>query len=217
MFDTELWSTIFRNKNVDVRPYFLYTTHDGRRVEANLNFLGFGERKISNLATEMNKKLRTHIGGINAELIEIYSRKMKFERIELEDKLTLRFRSPIALMSETGNISLLPQASQVLTGLTRSVNRFTKYYAKPSYPIRIKTNLRGLPMPINESNLKVFTWKHKAIDQRTISLKGVWGDVTYELPRNKKELADLLSLASFFQVGKWLSYGFGKIEVIENE
>ncbi len=46
-----------------------------------------------------------------------------------------------------------------------------------------------------------------------IPLRGVWGWVEYEVEELPYEMKMVLELADFFQIGRWVSYGFGKIEV----
>lgn len=47
-----------------------------------------------------------------------------------------------------------------------------------------------------------------------IPLQGIMGHIDYEAYEMTDELNRILSLTQFFQVGRWISYGFGRMEVL---
>jgi len=213
----ELWEILFKNRHVDVRPYFFYTNHSGENVELNFEFIGFSKMFIKEMIHSMESKVKSHIGGIDCEIKGIRIVQRKMSPLNITKRVRVKFISPVAL-EKNGNLQLTPTLNDIITSIVRSVNRFCKYYLKKNYPLRVRSQiLDSICEPIN-LEVKPYLWRHRNRRGSIIPMRGILGWVEYEVEGDLSELEKLLRLTQVFQVGKWVSYGFGKLEVecIEN-
>lgn len=121
--DPVLRRYFFKNRDLDVRPYFLWTDHSGSRVTIHLSMLGNipreGIEAILNAISEMDVG---HLGGINAEIERISMVSRYFRIPEIDDYVSLNFVSPTAVMRE-GRPAHHPSLGEVIKALLRSANR----------------------------------------------------------------------------------------------
>ena len=205
-----LSGVIFKNPNIDVRPYFFYTEKDEDCVLTHLMLMGFSEHFIREMVEVLGKKAHSHLGGVNCVIDGISFRRVSFSDKKIKKRFKIEFLSPTALF-KGDSPSPAPPLDMVLRALVRSVNRFTKYYVKSVYPLRVREIPKG---EIVEFEMRNYFWRHRNIRGEVIPLHGTWGWIEYEVERMTSELKNILRLSDFFQVGRWTSYGFGKLEVI---
>jgi len=196
---------------IDVPSFFMYSSHKGNDVECYLNFMGYSEKMIKEIVVGLSDKLSGHLGGINCKITGVSYKKRKFKKIKLHNKINVKFITPTALYSRDV-MNVMPELKDILKTIVRSTNRFTKYYVKDRYPYKVNAEHDA---EIESFNLKTYEWKHKNIKNTLIPLNGILGEITYGMDNVPSEVSDILTLTQFFQIGKWQSYGFGKI-IIEN-
>ena len=206
----ELVKKLYPDK-IDVPSFFMYSSHSGSEIEGYLNFMGYSERMIKDIVTGLSDKLHGHLGGMNCKITGVSYEKRKFKKLKLNNKIKIKFITPTALYSKD-TMSIMPQLKDVLKAVVRSTNRFTKYYVKDRYPYQTDTEYAA---EIESFNLKTYEWEHKNIRNEVIPLNGIRGEITYSADDIPPEVSNILTLTQFFQMGKWESYGFGKI-IIEN-
>jgi len=211
--NVELKDQIFCNPSLDVRPFFIYTSHRKNQVTVCLTLLGFSESKINSFVKTLTINLKGHFGGINCRV-----RSLKLESNKLEpytvtgNRLTIGFPTPVALY-KNNKIIAVPKLRHIVEFLTRSVNRYTKYYLKGFYPYHISDELKNINAKIDRFDIDTFQWNHRSKNGRIIELEGIWGEVVYSDIDDVDGLGQLLGLARFFHLGKYGTYGFGKMEV----
>lgn len=210
--DRMLSSVLFENPSIDVRPFFFYTTKKGNIIIVNLQFMGFSEHFIKEIMFLLSNKAKSHIGGVNCKVEGISYKEKFFQPKDINKRFKVNFITPSALF-ERGEIQKVPFFESFMKALIRSANKFTKYYVKDVYPIRVERFKEG---EVKQFKIDSFSWRHRNVRGEEMLLKGVWGWVEYEIEEMTEEMKEMLSLADFFQIGKWVSYGFGKVEVIEN-
>ena len=209
----ELWKLLFKNPYVDVRPYFLYTTHFNRTIVITINLLGFSSRLTKDLVDALSSKVEGHFGGLSSRIENIYYFEDNFEYLNLNKEFKITFSTPVSITTNE-RMHIAPSLNDIVKSLVRSANKFCKYYMKKCYPLHIKETTREVTAEILGFNLKPYHWNHRNKKGNVIPLKGVCGDVEYRVNKVTKELGEILTLTRVFQIGKWTSYGFGKLEVI---
>ena len=207
--DKILSSVFFKNPDVDVRPFFFYTAKEGNLVTVNLRFMGFSEHFIKELVVSIGKKFESHLGGVACHVEEISYEEKKFPSKPIGSRFRIDLISPSAFF-EKEDMQVLPALKMVTRALVRQANKFSKYYVKDVYPVHVEAFKDGL---VKEFKLDSFLWRHRNVRGEVIPLKGVWGWIEYELADMTEEMKNVLRLSDFFQIGKWVSYGFGKIKV----
>ncbi|OFV68161.1 MAG: hypothetical protein SCAL_000801 [Candidatus Syntrophoarchaeum caldarius] len=208
--DNVLSEVIFKNPRIDVRPYFFYTERNGNSVTAHLMLMGFSEHFIKEVVRAIGEKETAHIGGVKCVIDAMSLKKRSFMNRRIKKRFKIGFISPTAFF-DGDNLSTVPSFDMVTRSLVRSVNRFTKYYVKSVYPLRVGEIPEG---EIVEFEMRNYFWRHRNIRGEVIPLHGTWGWIEYEVECMTSELKNILRLSDFFQVGRWTSYGFGKLEVI---
>jgi len=213
----ELWEVLFKNPHVDVRPYFFYTYHYDESIELHFEFIGFSEIFIKELAQSLESKIESHIGGVDCEIKNIRIAQKKMSPLDIDRRFRLKFVSPLALERD-GNLQLSPNLNDIFASIVRSVNRFCKYYLKRNYPIRVRPDLLKSTFEPIDAEIKPYVWRHRNSRGNVLPLRGIMGWAEYEIDGHLSELEKVLRLTQVFQVGKWVSYGFGKLEVerVEN-
>lgn len=207
--DEMLSSVLFKNPKIDVRPFFFYTSREGDTIVINLQFMGFSEHFIKEIAVSLGDKVESHLGGVDCRVEGIRYKEKGFSSKMIEKRFRVDIISPISLF-EGEEMHTAPSLRAIITALVRQTNKFTKYYVKDVYPIRVGEFKEG---KVKEFEIDPFFWRHRNIRGEVIPLRGVWGWVEYEVDEMAEEMKEVLWLSDFFQIGKWVSYGFGKIEV----
>ncbi len=200
---------------VDVPAFFMYSSHRACDIGCYLNFMGYSERMIKDVVIALSGKLSGHLGGVNCKITGASYEKRKFEKIKIDNKIKFKFITPIALYSQN-TLNIMPELKDILKSVVRSTNRFVKHYVKDRYPYHVASDYTGYDAGIESFNLKTYEWEHKNIRNKVIPLNGILGEITYLMDDAPSEVSDILTLTQFFQIGKWQSYGFGKI-IVENE
>lgn len=207
--DKMLLSVLFKNPDIDVRPFFFYTSKEGDIIMVNLRFVGFSEHFIKEVVVSLGEKEVSHLGGVDCRVEGIRYKERGFSSKMIEKRFRVDIISPIALFEEE-EMQAAPSLKAIIRALVRQANKFTKYYVKDVYPIRVGEFKEG---EVKEFEINSFFWRHRNIRGEVIPLRGVWGWVEYEVDEMTEEMKEVLGLADFFQIGKWVSYGFGKIEM----
>ncbi|MEM2944698.1 MAG: CRISPR system precrRNA processing endoribonuclease RAMP protein Cas6 [Methanomassiliicoccales archaeon] len=207
-----LREAIFKNPHVDVRPYFLFTKHSGNCIEVNLKFIGFSRSFLKDLIQSLESKTEGHLGGIPCKIRGIKLSEERMHPLTLGKRVRIDFSSPLAL-EKGGDLLLIPTMNDIVRSLIRSVNRFCKYYLKSCYPVHVPQSLLEIQSSHINSEISPFLWEHRNLSGRIIPLKGITGYIEFEVDGAARKLGSILGLAQVFQIGKWVNYGFGKIEV----
>ena len=204
---------IFKNPDIDVRPFFHYTISNGEAHYISIIFAGDATRLAREFVECISEKCITHIGGINAKIEVIKLEEKKIEILPPRKVLEIKFVSPTTIV-ENGKLAIrAPSFPLIVKALLRSVNRYSKYYFKKAYPLHSKTSPECWHAEIQNFEIYPFSWEHHTMDGRRLFMRGITGTVNYKVARATHELMKILALAQVFQIGKWLSYGFGKLEV----
>lgn len=211
--DKMLYSVLFKNPSIDVRPFFFYTAKERDEIRLNMRFMGFSVHFVKELVLSLSKNVESHLGGVPCRIEALSYEEKEFASNALERKIRVNFISPSALV-DGDTISVVPSLPQVTRALVRQANKFTKYYVKDVYPIRVGGFNDGTATGFT---IDSFFWQHRNVRGELMPLKGVWGFVEYGLEDMTEETRDILRLAPFFQIGKWVSYGFGKIAVVAQQ
>lgn len=210
--DEEIKNLIAKNPNVDVRPYFLFTNHKNREVYINLNMIGFSRRFIKDIVKLLGEKVESNLGGVDCSIKNVSYSEKQLVIPELDNHIRLIFSSPTAIFQEEQQY-FAPSLDGLVAGIVRSYNRFAKYYLKSCYPIHISDETKQTNWEITGFDLNTFLWEHRSRNHHIIPLKGVWGHIDYSIEHAEDELKKVLCLPQLIQMGKWISYGFGKMEV----
>jgi hypothetical protein len=210
--DEEIKNLIAKNPNVDVRPYFLFTRHKNREVYINLNMIGFSKKFIKDIIKLLGEKVEGNLGGVDCSIKNISYSEQQLIPLDLDTSIRITFSSPIAIFQEEQQ-HIVPTLDNLIAGIVRSYNRFAKYYLKSCYPIHISDEIRQMNEEINGFNLNTFLWEHRSRNHHIIPLKGIWGHIDYSIDNIDDELKRVLCISQLIQMGKWISYGFGKMEV----
>ncbi len=197
------------NLGIDVHPFFAYSSHKGNTIEYYLNFMGFTEKITKDIVVALSDKASSHLKGVDCKIVEISYKKKGFEKINLGNKFKVKFITPTAIYSGS-KINIAPSLNDILKSTVRSANRFMKYYTKECYPYTANFDY---DMEIESFNIKKYEWNHKNIRDTIIPLNGILGEVTFKTENPLKYTPEILTLTQFFQIGKWISYGLGKLEV----
>ncbi len=205
--DKMLSSVLFKNPEIDVRPFFFYTTKEKEIITVNLRFMGFSEHFIKDVVLALSDKVESHLGGVACRVEGIRYDERGFSLKEPGRRF--RFISPVALF-DSGELQVVPALRAIIKALVRQANKFTKYYVKDVYPVRVDALEE---VKVKDFEIDYFLWRHRNMRGEVIPLRGVWGWVEYEVEELPDEMKMVLELADFFQIGRWVSYGFGKIEV----
>jgi CRISPR-associated endoribonuclease Cas6 len=208
--DEYLWKILI-DHGVDVNPFFLSTSNKNRYVSVKLWFMGFSEGFIKDIVASIGSKVESHLGGVDCMIERISYREEKITPLKIGERFRIVFNSPTSLQKEHRQ-ELVPELDEIVRAIIRSSNRFVKYYVKSCYPLRVGSEIPRAD--IIGFDLKTYRWKHKNIRGDTIPLQGVLGNIDYEAYEMTDELNQILSLTQFFQVGRWISYGFGRMEVL---
>jgi CRISPR-associated endoribonuclease Cas6 len=207
--DEYLWKVLI-NHGVDVNPFFLSTSHKNRYVSVTLWFMGFSEGFIKDIVVSLGSKIESHIGGVDCVIERISYKEEKITTLKIDKRFRIEFKSPTALQKEHRQ-ELVPELSEIVRAITRSSNRFMKYYVKSCYPLHVSGEIPRAD--VTGFDLKPYLWKHRNVRGDVIPLQGIMGYIDYEAYEMTDELNRILSLTQFFQVGRWIGYGFGRMEV----
>lgn len=212
-YHEDLMEKIFKNPDVDVRPYFHYTISNGNTHIVNILFIGYATRYVRKIVEALAEKHNSHIGGIPAVIKLIKYEERHFELLASSEEIEIRFISPTTLL-EYGKILYRPPSLELLLkAILRAVNRCCKYYFKAAYPIHIE-DTDSLKSKLMKFEISPFFWTHKTMDGRNLKMSGITGSVTYRMnEKPSDDIMKILTLPQVFQIGKWVSYGFGKLEV----
>ncbi|MFQ6128654.1 MAG: CRISPR system precrRNA processing endoribonuclease RAMP protein Cas6 [Thermoplasmata archaeon] len=210
--DPEVWGLLVRNPYVDVRPYFLSTSHDGRTIRVRLNLMGYGKKFARRVVDLLGSRVEGNLGGVECRVKRISYEERNIVVSQLGREIEVEFLTPTALMSD-GRRRLAPTLADVIAALVRGCNKFAKYYMKKCYPIRVCDSTRRADAEVLSLDIKPFMWKHRIRMGRTIPQSGITGRMKVCATKMTAEMRKVLSLSQVIQVGRWVSYGFGKIEV----
>ncbi len=207
----KLFKSVFKPEYTDVKPYFLYTQHSGKNIYATLSFLGEPKSFIAEVSKTLSSEFVTNIGGIPAKIEKIEYSLEDFIGIEVDDKLKIKFISPTSIESQVYT-NIVPSLEDILNATVRSANRYLKFFAPEIYPLRVRsTQVKDI---LKSFSIDTFTWRHRRKNGGEIPLEGITGEITYEIDGEiPRDLGKILGLTSFFQIGKRVGYGFGKLEV----
>jgi len=211
--DATIWGDIFKPGRVDVKPYFMHSRKvSDHEVIMDLRLLGIPTDTTTTIVERLTNKMDIHLGGKDVSISHVGLDMKGFERPELGENVKISFVSPIEIEKQKRLVSL-PTLEDIIRSTSRSVNKYCKYYAPGSYPYKISDSLRDLEAPMVHADMHPFAWDHRRSGGGKIPLRGVRGSITFNVHERKEALAPLLSLLEFFQIGKHVSYGFGKVEV----
>ncbi|MEM4293988.1 MAG: CRISPR system precrRNA processing endoribonuclease RAMP protein Cas6, partial [Thermoplasmata archaeon] len=211
--DKKLMERIFKNPDVDVRPYFHYTISNGNVHIVNLSFIGDAKRYARKIVEALAEKHTSHIGGVPAVIKLIKYEERYFEPLAPSQEIKIRFVSPTSLVEDGKILFHPPSLGLILKAILRSVNRCCKYYFKSAYPVHIE-DIETLKGNLVKFEISPFFWTHKTMHGRNLKMSGLTGTFTYRMSEKPpEEIMKILSLTQVFQIGKWVSYGFGKLEV----
>lgn len=212
MRNTPLFESIFKPKNTDVKPYFLFTKHSGRHIWAVLSFLGEPKSFISEISKTLSSEFVTNLGGVPARIENIGYSLHTFVGVDIKEEVKIRFLSPTYL-EKYGSPQIAPSFEDIMEATVRSANRYLKFFAPDIYPLRVRVG--EIDDIIKSFSVKTFSWEHNRMNGGKISLSGMIGEIVYELKEDASpDMRKVLGLTSFFQIGKRVGYGFGKLEVI---
>ncbi len=206
-----LFKEVFKPEITDVKPYFLYTQHEGKHIWATLSFLGEPKSFMAEVSKTLSSEFVTNLGGIPARIENISYSLEEFMGVEVEKEVRVRFISP-TYMEKYGNPQIAPSFEDIVDATLRSANRYMKFFAPEIYPLRIRK--KYIEDIIKSFSVETFTWEHHRRNGGTVPLSGTVGEIVYELKEEpNRDLRRILGLTSFFQIGKRVGYGFGKVEV----
>jgi len=209
-----LYNEMFKDKNKDVRPFFMYSEVIGKRdISIKINFIGRKEREIEEIIKVLERKRESFLAGKRARIVRLRYNEKKFRMVKNSSRNRIDFKTPIKINYQK-NSQLLPDFISILKSLIRSVNKFTKYHLPDAYPIRMENYTYDIRSRIINMDIRPLKIKHYRMDGPPLYMDGIKGHVEYETDYIDSEISKLFTLAQFFQVGRWVNYGFGKIEVI---
>ena len=207
--DEYLWKVLI-DHGVDVNPFFLSTSHKNHYISVTLWFMGFSERFIKDIVVSLGSKVESHIGGGDCVIERVSYKEGKITPLKIGKRFRIDFKSPTALQKEHRQ-ELVPELDEIVRAIIRSSNRFVKYYVKSCYPLHITNEVPRAD--VTGFDLKTYLWKHRNVRGAVIPLQGIMGHIDYEVYEMTDELKRILALPQFFQVGRWVGYGFGRMEV----
>ncbi|MHA1407920.1 MAG: CRISPR system precrRNA processing endoribonuclease RAMP protein Cas6 [Candidatus Heimdallarchaeaceae archaeon] len=201
------------SSNCPFEPYFYFVKQEKNDIRVNLRLPEGNEKKAEEIIKRVTRKKKLHVNGIEATIEEIRMEKIKLqEKKEFNKIIEVNFVTPTNISSKN-KMKLFIQLNDILSALIRSTNRYNKFYMKKFYPIKWKKEWENEQTKIKEYNLKTFEWWQKRKKGKKIRLEGVRGKIVYEAKEKiEEEMRKTIDLANFYQIGKRIAYGFGKIE-----
>jgi CRISPR/Cas system endoribonuclease Cas6 (RAMP superfamily) len=210
--DETLWKIFFRNPKVDVRPYFFWTETKGNTHYVRIVLLKPATRYVRDLVELIGVKQTSKLNGEECEIKKVRYEEIKITPFDVKEGFVVQFLTPLSLMKDGKILYRPPTLSELTKATIRSVNRFCKYFYKDAYPIHTKKEPEE--GDIRTFEIAPYTWEYRRKgENKRFLLSGIRGQAVYSIKESNKEIGKILSLLQVFQIGKWLSYGFGKVEV----
>lgn len=210
--DPDLRDLFFKCPQVDVRPFMMHTTHENNCVKVNVTLIGYGKQFLVDIITHLNEHVHTHLGGVDAKITNLHYEPFRTHIVREKKRYTMQFKSPIHL-EKKGHTTPVPSLPDLVRNLNRSINRFSKYYLHSIYPYELSPEVYELNWDIHSFQLHPLFINHRSWSGGEIQMNGYLGQIQYSIEPSR-ELRQVFGLFDVFQIGRWIPYGFGKIEVM---
>lgn len=205
----------FFNRKYDVMPFFSYPMKSNGTNTLNVIFLNADYEKIRELVDAVAQQTGKKVGGTKFNVERVILNEEKYPTIEMKDQLNVTFLTPLALKVEN-RLQFAPRFRDIIVAGARSYNRYAKYYSQQHYPFHISDEIRNIVSENLHLDLEMINEYYINNQRARININGIIGSTIYRINISEDfhpELVKMLSLLNVIQIGKHISYGFGKLSI----
>ena len=196
-------------------PFFIYPLETEDGIYLNIIFLKAEYERMRALVDAVASNTGKKVKGTDFMAKRVILTEELFPQITANNELTAEFVTPLSL--KVKNIArFAPLFNELIVAGVRSFNRYAKYYFEDAYPFKVSKEMREVQSEILNFDYKIVNEEYKNNLGRRIFLKGIVGNASYRLEIDSKhleELSQILSILNVIQIGKHISYCFGKLTI----
>lgn len=191
-------------------PHFIFTFIELGKKGLTKNQYKFKLEKVIDIDKKIvfqNDKL------ISKGKILSWNEILKESKINITDKLTLNFVTPLRL-AQNNKLQSEISFELIIKKLTTRINDIYKYHCDIHNKIDYKPLIeKAKDIEVSFNNLKWKDWiRYSNRQKRTMTFGGLLGNITFE--GNFEEFLPYIILGSYIHIGKNCTFGQGKYEII---
>lgn len=204
------FTIVLLGKAVNYLPHFIFTFIElGKKGLTKKNY----KFKLEKVIDSNNNIVFQDDKIIKKGKILNWDEIVKNTKLNIKDKLTLNFTTPLRL---TENNKLISQISFeiIMKKLTKRINDIYKYHCNTIEKVDYKPLIQKAEnISIALNNLKWKDWVRYSNRQKTkMTFGGLLGNITFK--GNFEEFLPYIILGSYIHIGKNCTFGQGKYEIV---
>lgn len=207
---------VFKEQS-NVRPYSILAFKNKGFIRGFIKIHGDKRKLVPKILSDIqNRHGVTHFGGHNYKIESIEARNIDIKPVKISNNIRLITISPLAIM-HNGQMEMLPSINTVLRSCIRAYNRITKYHDSKNYPYIVSEDIMNFNTEIRDFDIKTVEYHHLSMNKKNIRFHGIEGWIEYDISSLPDEIATILGMGEFLQIGKHTSYGFGGFMIVDKE